>query len=247
VSGETATINNWDSPEHDCKKLLTSGIIKFEQRKKMNYKILAPGMVYYKKAIPDPEYTILTIEHIQKELAMGTESSAQRWHEWNGANPDTEKFCIRHFIQDPNKINNNDKLFNEMKLVYDNIFNGINNSFIHYSTSLYPASARNIKSSEGLLSILKYSNAGYLPQHQDQGVSSRVLSTVGYLNDNYSGGEIHFPYVNVTVKPEAGSVIFFPSNFVYVHEVRPMISGTRYAIPQWYHSLKEPRLSTGEE
>ena len=213
----------------------------------MNYEILAPGMVYYKKAILDPEYTILTIEYIQKQLAMGIDSKAQRWHEWNGANPDTEKFCIRHFIQDPTKIDSSDKLFNEMKIVYDNIFNGINNAFLHYSTEIYPASARNIKSSEGLLSILKYSNAGYLPQHQDQGVSSRVLSTVGYLNDNYSGGEIHFPYVDVTVKPEAGSVIFFPSNFIYVHEVRPMISGVRYAIPQWYHSLKTPRMSTGEE
>jgi predicted 2-oxoglutarate/Fe(II)-dependent dioxygenase YbiX len=98
-----------------------------------------------------------------------------------------------------------------------------------------------------MLSILKYSKSGYLPPHQDQGVSSRVLSTVGYLNDNYDGGEINFPYVGVTIKPESGSVIFFPSNFVYVHEVRPMANGVRYAVPQWYHSLKDPRQSNGDE
>jgi hypothetical protein len=213
----------------------------------MKYEILAPGMVYYRNAIPEPEDTIVTIEYMQHQLQSGVRSAAQPWHEWNGANPDTEKFCIRHFIVEPNKTNEKDLLYKEISLVYNNIFNGINEAFNHYSTELYPAASKNIKSTEGMLSILKYSKMGYLPQHQDQGVSSRVLSTVGYLNDNYSGGEIYFPYVDVTVKPEAGSVIFFPSNFIYVHEVKPMSNGIRYAVPQWYHSLKEPRMSTGEE
>jgi hypothetical protein len=213
----------------------------------VNHSVLAPGLVYYKNAIQSPEVLINTVEYVQKELALGAKSSAKRWHEWNGANPNTEKFCIRHFITEPSTINENDPLYNEMSYIYNGIFGGIDKAFKHYSEELYPMSSKNIKSTEGLLSILKYSKAGYLPLHQDQGVSSRVLSTVGYLNDNYSGGEITFPYVGITVKPEAGSVIFFPSNFIYVHEVQPMISGNRYAVPQWYHSLKEPRMSTGEE
>lgn len=213
----------------------------------MNYEILAPGMVYYKGAIIDPEQTILTIEFIQNKLSFGINSVAQPWQEWNGANPELEKFCLKHWILDPAKVNTDDPLYSEIYLIYNNIFNGINNAFKHYSNEIYPAASKNIKSSEGMLSILKYLKSGYLPPHQDQGVSSRVLSTVGYLNDNYDGGEIHFPYVNITVKPVAGSVIFFPSNFIYVHEVRPMMNGIRYAVPQWYHSLVEPRMSTGEE
>lgn len=213
----------------------------------MKHEILAPGMVYYKDAIIDPEVTILHIESIQKSLSMGIKSIAKSWHEWNGANPETEKFCKRHFIVDPKETDENDPLYSDIKIVYNNIFNGIENAFKHYSNILYPLAARNIKSSEGLLSILKYSQSGYLPEHQDQGVSSRVLSTVGYLNDNYDGGEIYFPYVDVKIKPVAGSVLFFPSNFVYVHEVMPMINGVRYAVPQWYHSLSTPRMSTGEE
>jgi len=193
----------------------------------MKYEILAPGMVYYQNAILEPEDTIVTIEHMQQQLQSGVKSAAQSWHEWNGANPDIEKFCIKHFIVEPTKTNEKDPLYKEISLVYNNIFNGINKAFNHYSTELYPAASKNIKSTEGMLSILKYSKMGYLPAHQDQGVSSRVLSTVGYLNDNYSGGEIYFPYVNVTVKP--------------------MSNGIRYAVPQWYHSLKEPRMSTGEE
>ena len=213
----------------------------------MKYEVLAPGMVYYKNAIPDPEKTIETIEYIQDKITSGVNSVADKWQEWNGANPNTEKFCLKHWITDPERVSKNDPLYQEISLVYNNIFNGINNAFTHYSNEIYPAASKNIKSTEGMLSILKYSKSGYLPPHQDQGVSSRVLSTVGYLNDNYDGGEINFPYVGVTVKPEAGSVIFFPSNFVYVHEVKPMANGIRYAVPQWYHSLKDPRYSTGEE
>jgi hypothetical protein len=224
-----------------------SDIMNLEWGIKMKHEVMAPGMVYYRNAIVDPAETILTIESMQHKLKQGIKSAAQSWHEWNGANPDIEKFCIRHFIVEPSKTNSNDPLYDEICLVYNNVFNGINNAFNHYSNEIYPAASKNIKSTEGMLSILKYSKAGYLPPHQDQGVSSRVLSTVGYLNDNYDGGEIHFPYVDITIKPEAGSVIFFPSNFIYVHEVRPMINGIRYAIPQWYHSLKNPRMSTGEE
>ena len=213
----------------------------------MNYEILAPGMVYYRNIIKDPAETIIVIEKMQEKLKGNIQSAAQKWYEWNGANPNVEKFCLKHFIAEPSKTQTNDPLYYEICLVYNNVFNGIDNAFKHYSNELYPAAAKNIKTTEGLLSILKYSKAGYLPPHQDQGMSSRVLSTVGYLNDDYKGGEIHFPYVDVTVKPEAGSVIFFPSNFIYVHEVRPMHSGIRYAVPQWYHSIPKPRMSTGEE
>jgi hypothetical protein len=230
----------------------------------MNHEILAPGMVYYKNAIPDPQKTIETIEYVQNQLKNGVKSIAQTWHEWNGANPDIEKFCQRHFIINPyqvnpslektelkrinaNIVNLNDPLYKELCFIHDNIAGGIEKAFSHYASVLYPLAARNIKSTEGLLSILKYSKSGYLPPHQDQGVSSRVLSTVGYLNDDYVGGEIYFEHVDVSIKPEAGSVIFFPSNFVYVHEVKEMKSGIRYAVPQWYHSLPIPRMSTGEE
>jgi hypothetical protein len=60
----------------------------------MKHEILAPGMVYYREAILEPDYTILTIENMQKDLSQGIKSAAQPWHEWNGANPDIEKFCI---------------------------------------------------------------------------------------------------------------------------------------------------------
>jgi hypothetical protein len=212
----------------------------------MQYEILADGMVYYKNAINQTKETIYSIEYIQSELEKGVESAANPWHEWNGANAETEKFCLRHFLIDPKNVFKLDPLYGHISFIYENIFNGIENSYRHYSNEIYPHASQNIKSSEGMLSILKYGKTGYLPEHQDQGVSSRVLSTVAYLNDDYIGGEIYFPQVDVEIKPEAGSVIFFPSNFVFSHTVKPIIDGFRYAVPQWYHSLKIPRMSTGE-
>lgn len=212
----------------------------------MQYEIMAAGMVYYKKIIEKPEQVIGSIEYMQDQVASGTKSAVHSWHEWNGANPKIEKFCLRHFLVEPKNTNSLDPLYEHIVFVYDNVFNGIQKAYEHYSTQLYPHASQNIKSTEGLLSILKYGKTGYLPEHQDQGVSSRVLSTVAYLNDNYTGGEIEFPHVGVKIKPEAGSVIFFPSNFVFTHTVKEIVDGYRYSVPQWYHSLKTPRMSTGE-
>jgi hypothetical protein len=97
--------------------------------------------------------------------------------------------------------------------------------------------------------LLRYDETGHLPAHQDQGISSRVLSVLLYLNDDYEGGEIEFRHSGIKFKPEAGSVLFFPSNFLYVHEVYPVTRGPRYALPNWYHNvpLQQKRDSTGDE
>lgn len=63
------------------------------------------------------------------------------------------------------------------------------------------------------------------------GNTDLAYSLVAYLNDDYEGGEIHFPNQNITVKPKAGSLIMFPSQLPYIHEVKPITSGTRYMSP----------------
>lgn len=63
------------------------------------------------------------------------------------------------------------------------------------------------------------------------GNADLAFSLVAYINDDYEGGEISFPNHNVTVKPKAGSMIMFPSQEPYIHEVKPIISGTRYMSP----------------
>lgn len=213
----------------------------------MKYEIMAPGLVYYTEVISEPKETILAVEDIQNKLSSGIDSAAEAWQEWNGANSNIEKFCLKSWITNPKDMAKTDPLYEQVSLIYRNVSSSIDRVFDHYANTIYPAAGKTVKSTEGRLSILKYSNSGYLPPHQDQGVSSRLISAVGYLNDNYEGGEIYFPYLDIKIKPKSGSVVFFPSNYIYVHEVMPMVSGVRYAIPQWYHSLTNQRNSTGEE
>lgn len=59
-----------------------------------------------------------------------------------------------------------------------------------------------------------------------------------YLNDDYEGGEIYFPEHNIDFKPKAGTLIFFPSNNMYVHGVRAITKGTRYTTPSFWIPTK---------
>ena len=80
--------------------------------------------------------------------------------------------------------------------------------------------------------FVKYEGAGtHFKIHADHGPGYvSTISVVAYLNDDYEGGEIYFPRFNLTVKPEAGDIIVFPSTYVYEHASQDMISGTKYCI-----------------
>jgi len=82
--------------------------------------------------------------------------------------------------------------------------------------------------------ILKYGKGQQFTNHIDDCIAfPRRVSTVYYLNDNYTGGEINFPRFGVTFKPKANQMIVFPSTFVYNHSVSPVIEGERYAVVSW--------------
>jgi predicted 2-oxoglutarate/Fe(II)-dependent dioxygenase YbiX len=56
-----------------------------------------------------------------------------------------------------------------------------------------------------------------------------------YLNDDYLGGEIEFPHYDVKIKPEAGTLVLFPSNYAYRHIAHEVTSGIKYALVTWIH------------
>jgi hypothetical protein len=83
------------------------------------------------------------------------------------------------------------------------------------------------------------------PHPKDQLATRNIVSTVAYINDcfdteeendgtGFTGGHHYFNYLDITIKPKKGSVIFFPSNYVAAHEVQPVTSGTRYSYLGWY-------------
>jgi Rps23 Pro-64 3,4-dihydroxylase Tpa1-like proline 4-hydroxylase len=214
----------------------------------MDYEILDLGLVYYKNAIPDPQFIIDTVNSVDDRFSSNEHkdlpTEVKAWNAWTYGNM---TFNWQKFFPESKDISPQDYYGKEMRAVADMLYSSLDRAFDHYSNTLYPFASKNIKNREESIHLLKYEPGGHLPAHQDQGVSSRVLSSVMYLNDNYEGGEIEFKQSGVKIKPEAGSIIFFPSNFLYVHEVYPITSGSRYSMPHWYHNMKQMIHSNGDE
>ena len=88
------------------------------------------------------------------------------------------------------------------------------------------------------IDILKYSPGGKYEIHTDHYTTNpRHLSIIMNLNDDYEGGDLIFTdqQKNEIKKFNLGkgSIIFFPSNFIYPHGITPIKKGTRYSIVAW--------------
>lgn len=84
--------------------------------------------------------------------------------------------------------------------------------------------------------LLKYKGGQEYTAHYDGStLSGRSISPILYLNDDYEGGELEFVNFNLKIKPKAGTLYLFPSNYPYRHIAHPVTNGTKYAIVTWLH------------
>tara|TARA_Y100000992_G_scaffold223066_1_gene155077 strand:- start:78 stop:620 length:543 start_codon:yes stop_codon:yes gene_type:complete len=86
--------------------------------------------------------------------------------------------------------------------------------------------------------INKYGPGGFMSEHVDnihhshgQAWGYPHVSALLYLNDDYEGGE--FVVAGKEIKPNKGSSVIFPSNFLYPHQAKKVIEGTRWSIVAW--------------
>lgn len=216
----------------------------------LEFEVFDLGLVYYKNVIETPERVIELINSVVERYQNGEHGSSftmvKDWEPWWDSHM-PKPFNHKFYVYRHNMINPDDYYAKELTEIADILYQSLDRALEHY-LSLYPWGRNSIKADEPGDGVLRYdSDGGHLPAHQDLGVSSRVLSTVSYLNDDYEGGEIEFRHSNVKIKPERGSIVFFPSNFLYVHEVMAIKNGTRYAMPHWYHHRTDILESTGQE
>lgn len=79
--------------------------------------------------------------------------------------------------------------------------------------------------------FIKYGQGQHFQEHHDHGFSYNcTVSLVAYPNDDYEGGELQFRLQNLMIKPQAGDLYIFPSNYMYPHRAMPVHSGTKYSI-----------------
>jgi len=95
-----------------------------------------------------------------------------------------------------------------------------------YSGPLYPETVNLVSWPENL----------EMPPHvdQDNGFEQRMFAAVGYLNDDYEGGEIYFPEINESIKPKAGMLVAFHCAPRHRHGVRATKGRLRYTFPAWF-------------
>jgi len=88
------------------------------------------------------------------------------------------------------------------------------------------------------IDLLKYNVGGKYEAHIDHfSTTPRHLSIIINLNNEYEGGDLIFTDQKEKeikrLKLGKGSIVFFPSNFMYPHSIQPITKGTRYSIVAW--------------
>ena len=58
----------------------------------------------------------------------------------------------------------------------------------------------------------------------------RAYGSIIYLNEEYTGGELEFPELNLKPETPAKTLAFFPGTKDYMHAVSSITSGTRYTL-----------------
>lgn len=95
--------------------------------------------------------------------------------------------------------------------------------------------------------LLSYSKDGFYNPHCDseslwkngegkiewKKSSNRDLSTILFLNNDFTGGDLIFPDLKIRIRPEPGMLVCFPSNHNYIHGVEPVLSGERFSMVNW--------------
>lgn len=81
------------------------------------------------------------------------------------------------------------------------------------------------------MNFIRYGEGQHFMEHHDHGFSYNcVVSLVGYLNDDYEGGGLTFRLQNLSIKPKAGDLYVFPSNYMYPHVAEKVTSGIKYSL-----------------
>jgi hypothetical protein len=118
------------------------------------------------------------------------------------------------------------------KQIDQDLYEVVSNALKEYEKEI-PEFELEIKEDSGY-ELLRYNAGEFYVEHTDSFKEMpRALTCIIALNDDYDGGEISFFKRELTYKLKKGSIIMFPSSFMYPHEIQTITKGTRYSIITW--------------
>ena len=85
------------------------------------------------------------------------------------------------------------------------------------------------------LQIVKWPISSKQDLHFDNASDNTVLTSITYLNDNFTGGQTYFEK-DITFIPKRGRSIFFDGKY-YKHGVTPVEKNVRYVVAVWYKPI----------
>ena len=95
--------------------------------------------------------------------------------------------------------------------------------------------SKNFNSEIDWFEIVKWPINSKQDLHIDDASKDTILSSITYLNDDFTGGQTHYED-GTTFKPKKGRSLFFNGTY-YKHGVTPVSKNTRYVVASWYKKL----------
>jgi len=174
--------------------------------------VLIGAIAIYRSAIENPQSIINSIENDSNTL--------WRKSTLHGENPISDFRTSSEMYEFPPEI----------KLIFNQSFKKALN---HYICRF---NAPVIIPNESNFNLLKYQIGQEFKTHYDDSqFTPRRISAVGFLNDNYQGGELYFDSFKFIYEPVAGDIVVFPSIFTYSHASLPITEGIKYSIVGWWN------------
>lgn len=138
-------------------------------------------------------------------------------------------------------INIYEEFVGKFKEQIDNFVDNFwNNAFPKYSEK-YPTLSQRRYDLKGFKIQKTLPGEGYHVWHDEHQLayldSSRILTYVIYLNDNFTAGETEFLSQNMRISPKKGTLAIFPCNYTHVHRGNPPLSGEKYILTGWVHEV----------
>jgi hypothetical protein len=200
----------------------------------MNIKINKDNIIYYTNLLEDPKEFISKIENLNSSSLDN--SPISKWKEWTASDSATVYGSVKGSSFSHTSFRDlNDQQEIEISLKIKSIVEECAKDYLE-KTGINPDFLPDY------YTINKYLPGVYMGPHVDYEGEGRTtlipsVSMVFYLNDDYEGGVIEFPEQGISIKPEAGSLVVFPSRKPYYHDPKPVISGTKYMVPLfWFNT-----------
>ena len=128
------------------------------------------------------------------------------------------------------------KLYDQpnFKEVSDIAFSLITTMVLNYTQylkiNITPAIVSNHMQKTNNIRIMRYEKGQEIKDHLDIGNTNNRASCTINLNSNYEGGEFSFFSGKHLLNLKEGEGMIFPAEQIWIHGVRPITKGTRYAI-----------------